>query len=77
MCKALGFIPNTIKQTSKQVNNIGISNWATVAHTWNPSYSGGRNQEIFAFRSQLRQIVRETLSQKSLHNKGLVEWLEM
>jgi hypothetical protein len=28
-------------------------------------------------QSQPRQIVHKTLSQKSLHKKGLVEWLEV
>jgi hypothetical protein len=28
-------------------------------------------------QSQPRQIVRETLSQKTLHSKGLVEWLKV
>jgi hypothetical protein len=28
-------------------------------------------------QSQPRQIVHETLSQKSLHTKGLVEWLKV
>jgi hypothetical protein len=37
-----------------------------VAHTYNLSYSGGRDQEDVV-RSQPRQIVRETLSRKTLH----------
>jgi hypothetical protein len=28
-------------------------------------------------QSQPRQIVHETLSQKTLHRKGLVEWFKM
>jgi hypothetical protein len=30
-----------------------------------------------AIQSQPRQIVRETLSQKTHHKKGLVEWLKV
>jgi hypothetical protein len=30
-----------------------------------------------AVQSQPRQIVCKTLSQKTLHKKGLVEWLKM
>jgi hypothetical protein len=30
-----------------------------------------------AVQSQLRQIVHETLSRKTLHKKGLVEWLKV
>jgi hypothetical protein len=37
-----------------------------VAHTCNPSYSGGRDRRI-ALRSQPRQIVHKTLSQKTPH----------
>jgi hypothetical protein len=41
-----------------------------VAHTYNPSYSEGRNQDC-------RQTVPETLSQKiKNHRKDLVEWLK-
>jgi hypothetical protein len=36
-----------------------------VAHTYNPSYSGGRNQEDLG--SKPGKIVHETLSQKTLH----------
>jgi hypothetical protein len=38
--------------------------WVLVAHTCNPSYSGGRNQEHPGW-SQPRQIVHETLSWKN------------
>jgi hypothetical protein len=44
-----------------------------VAHTYNPSYSGGEVRRI-KVQSQPRQIVFETLSQKiNLPQKGLVE----
>jgi hypothetical protein len=41
---------------------------ALVAHTCNPSYSEAEIRRI-AVRSQPGQIVRETLSQKTLHKK--------
>jgi hypothetical protein len=48
-----------------------------VAHTCNPSYSEGKIRRI-VFRRQPRQIVCETLSQKTLSQKiGLVEWLKV
>jgi hypothetical protein len=34
--------------------------WAPGAHASNPSYSGGREQEVRS-RSQLRQIIHKTL----------------
>jgi hypothetical protein len=40
-----------------------------VAHTYNPSYSGGRDRED---RNKTEQIVLETLSQKTHHKIGLV-----
>jgi hypothetical protein len=47
-----------------------------VAHTCNPSYSGGSDQEDQSL-SQLGQTVHETLSQKNTSQKGLVEWLKV
>jgi hypothetical protein len=41
-----------------------------VVHACNPSYSGGRDEED--------QILLEILSlEKTLHKKGLVEWLKV
>jgi hypothetical protein len=37
-----------------------------MAHTCNPSYSGGRDQAV---RSQPKQIVHETLAKKKKHQK--------
>jgi hypothetical protein len=49
-----------------------------VVHTCNPSYSGGRDQEDLGSKPPHRQIVQETIAQKkTLHKKGLVEWLEV
>jgi hypothetical protein len=49
-----------------------------VAHAYNTSYSGGR-EEIRRIEVQNKpsQIVYEILSQKNLHKKGLVEWLKV
>jgi hypothetical protein len=50
-------------------------NQALVAHTCNPSCSGGREQ---GDGSQPRQIVCEILSQKNpAQKKGLAEWLKV
>jgi hypothetical protein len=40
-----------------------------VAHTYNPTYSGGRDQKDHR-QSQTRQIVLKTLSQKNYSQKG-------
>jgi hypothetical protein len=51
-----------------------------VAHTYNPSYSGGRDHKDHG-SNQLRQTVCETLPQKKEkkknHKKGLVEKLKV
>jgi hypothetical protein len=48
--------------------------WVLVAHTYNSSYSGSRDQSV---QSQPRQIVLKTLSPKNPSEKGLVEWLKV
>jgi hypothetical protein len=47
-----------------------------VGHVCNPSYSGGRDQEDCGSKPAW-EIVHETLSQKTLQKKGLVEWLKV
>jgi hypothetical protein len=51
---------------------------ALVAHACNPRYLGAEIRNI-AIQSQPGQIVPESLSQKTLHQKiiGLVEWLKV
>jgi hypothetical protein len=53
-----------------------MSNWALVAHAYNPSYLGGRDQGDCVVVSQ-PGANREILSGKSHHNKVLVEWLKV
>jgi hypothetical protein len=54
------------KKQTKQKNC-----WAPVAHTCNPSYSGGRYEEDRGSKPS-RQIVHETLSRKKKINKRTV-----
>jgi hypothetical protein len=49
--------------------------WVLVAHTCNPSYSGGRDQEDRGWKPA--QIVLETLTRKYPSQKELVEWLKV
>jgi hypothetical protein len=44
----------------------GNYGWVPVAHTYNPSYSGGRDQEDHGLKPA-GQIVCKTLSQKAFH----------
>jgi hypothetical protein len=45
---------------------------APVAHAYNPSYSGGKNQEASPGKEFLRPYLKNTL-----HKIGLVEWLKV
>jgi hypothetical protein len=48
-----------------------------VAHTCNPSRDQEAEIRKSTVRSQTEQIVPEVLSRKTLHKKGLVEWLRV
>jgi hypothetical protein len=47
----------------------------TVAHTYNPSYSGRRDQEGWFKASPDKQFTRPYL-ENAQHKKGLAEWLK-
>jgi hypothetical protein len=63
-----------ITMTSCNKNTQPGAGGSLLAGICNFSYSGGRDQEI---RSSKPAWVLETLSQKSHHKKGLVEWLKV
>jgi hypothetical protein len=46
---------------------------ALVAHSYNPRYSGGRDQEDLGSK----QIVKRTYLEKTLHKRGLAEWFKV
>jgi hypothetical protein len=49
-----------------------------VVHACNASYSEGRGQEDGGSNpAQANKFVRLYLAKKTLHKKGLVEWLKM
>jgi hypothetical protein len=50
-----------------------ITEPALEAHTYNPSYSGGKDQED---QGSPRQLVRDSISKKPIMKKGLMEWLK-
>jgi hypothetical protein len=57
------------------LNQQIFAQWALVAHAYNPSYSGGRDQENCGSQPALvKQFTRPYL-EKTHHKKGLVEWL--
>jgi hypothetical protein len=46
-----------------------------VAHAYNPSYSGGREQEDHGSRSARANNLKSCL-ESTQHKEGLVEWLK-
>jgi hypothetical protein len=48
-----------------------------MAHTCNPSYSAGRDQEDRGSKPALGKQFTRLYLKKTLHKKGLVEWLKV
>jgi hypothetical protein len=48
-----------------------------VAHTFNPSYSGSRDQKDSSSKPNQAKSSRDPISKKIHHKKGLMEWLKM
>jgi hypothetical protein len=51
--------------------------WALVAHTCNPSYSGGRDQEDCVLRPAWANSSARPYLKKLFTKIGLVEWLKV
>jgi hypothetical protein len=55
-----------------------LKSQALVAHTCNPSYSGGNDQEHCSLKlTWANSSARPYLEKQTLHKKGLVEWLKV
>jgi hypothetical protein len=50
---------------------------APLAHTYNPSYSGGRDQEDRGSNPAQANSSQDPISKQNHHKKGLVEWLKV
>jgi hypothetical protein len=48
-----------------------------VAHAYNPSYSGGRDQKDLGSKPAQANSLRDPILKKPLTKKGLVEWLKV
>jgi hypothetical protein len=48
-----------------------------VAHAYNPSYSGGRDQEDGGSKPAGGNSSQAPSLKNNLHNKGLMEWLKV
>jgi hypothetical protein len=51
--------------------------WVPVAHTCNPSYSGGRDQKDHSSKPAQGNSSRHPILKKPITKKGLVEWLKV
>jgi hypothetical protein len=56
-----------------------LSSWVLVAHTYNPSYSGGRNQEDHSSKPAWANSSRDPIWKYPSHTKkkSLVEWFNV
>jgi hypothetical protein len=52
-----------------------LSSWTPMAHSCNPSYSGGRDQEDHSSKPALASSPEDPISEKK-KGGGLVEWLK-
>jgi hypothetical protein len=48
-----------------------------VAHGYNPSYSGSRDQENLSSKPAWANNSQDPILEKTLHKKGLVDWLKV
>jgi hypothetical protein len=48
-----------------------------VAHAWNPSYSGDRDQENRGSKTAWANSLQDPIWKTAITKKGLVEWLKV
>jgi hypothetical protein len=63
---------SSVPLPSKAGNLLGA-----MAHTCNPSYSGGRDQEDHGSKPVQANSLCDPILKKNHHKKGLVEWLKV
>jgi hypothetical protein len=59
------------------INKNSDLSWGPVAHTSDPSYSRGRDQEVHSSKPAQANSLRAPISKKPITKKGLVEWLKV
>jgi hypothetical protein len=68
-------LPREIIKQSVKYQLKGKRSWVLVAHTCDPSYSGGRDQEDCGLKpTRAKEFTRPYL-EKIHRRKGLAEWL--
>jgi hypothetical protein len=83
MCETLSLISGTsgrkkkskAKQNLRQEDQEFKASRAPVAHAYNLSYSGGRDQEDHGLRPAQENSLRDPIS-KIPNTKGLAKWLK-
>jgi hypothetical protein len=63
-----------MNDTKKKKNK---TSWTPLAHTYNPSYSGGRDQEDHGSKSAPGKQFSRSYLKENHHKKGLVKWLKV
>jgi hypothetical protein len=72
--KALSSNPSTIKKKREKIENKPSQ--APMAHTCNPSYSGGRDKVDHGSKPAWGNSSQDPILKKP-NKKGLVEWLKV
>jgi hypothetical protein len=75
-----GYVFSISIQTLTELRQIAVLTLkrAPVAHAWNPSYSGGKDQEDLSLKPAWGNSSRDPISKrKPFMKKGLVEWLKV
>jgi hypothetical protein len=74
LCKleALNFKPKSRKKEGRKENSQALE-----AHTCNPRYSGGRNEEKCSLKPAQANSFQDPILRKTHHQRGLVEWLKL
>jgi hypothetical protein len=64
-------------ELGKKTNQSVSPSQVLVAHAYNPSYSGGRDQKDLGSKPAQANSLRDPILKKPLTKKGLVEWLKV
>jgi hypothetical protein len=65
-----------VLRTTEPGSKLVAVSQGQVAPVYNPSYSGGRDQEGRGSKSTWANSARDPISKITIHKKGLVEWLK-
>jgi hypothetical protein len=61
---------------SSSLSRVAIC-WGPVAQAYNPSFSGGRDQEDQGSKPAWENSSQNPISKNTHHKKGLAEWLKV